>query len=116
VKNTVPLRRLLGAGAALERLAAKTWILSGSGGPPDVKAPERCDRRSFKRARTDDRDLDVSALRARVATKSPSAMAANHAGRIQQFADATGDSSRIHLDVERAGKESPFKATIAHGS
>jgi len=36
-------------------------------------------------------------------------------GRIQQFADATGDHQWIHLDVGRAARESPFKTTIAHG-
>jgi acyl dehydratase len=35
--------------------------------------------------------------------------------RIQQFADATLDHQWIHLDVERARRESPFKAPIAHG-
>jgi acyl dehydratase len=35
--------------------------------------------------------------------------------RIQQFADATLDHQWIHVDVERAKKESPFKAPIAHG-
>ncbi|MEO8366602.1 MAG: MaoC family dehydratase [Pseudoxanthomonas sp.] len=35
--------------------------------------------------------------------------------RIQRFADATGDQQWIHTDSERAGRESPFKATIAHG-
>jgi len=35
--------------------------------------------------------------------------------RIQQFADATGDHQWIHLDVDRAARESPFNATIAHG-
>jgi acyl dehydratase len=35
--------------------------------------------------------------------------------RIQQFADATGDHQWIHLDVERAARESPYKTTIAHG-
>src|SRR5215471_15587337 len=35
--------------------------------------------------------------------------------RIQQFADATGDHQWIHVDVERARRESPFKNTIAHG-
>lgn len=35
--------------------------------------------------------------------------------RIQQFADATGDHQWIHVDVERSRRESPFKATIAHG-
>jgi acyl dehydratase len=35
--------------------------------------------------------------------------------RINKFADATGDRQWIHLDVERASRESPFKTTIAHG-
>jgi acyl dehydratase len=35
--------------------------------------------------------------------------------RIQQFANATEDSQWIHLDVERAQRESPYGATIAHG-
>jgi acyl dehydratase len=35
--------------------------------------------------------------------------------RIQQFADATLDHQWIHVDVERALRESPFKAPIAHG-
>jgi acyl dehydratase len=35
--------------------------------------------------------------------------------RIQQFADATGDQQWIHTDAERAAKESPHGATIAHG-
>jgi acyl dehydratase len=35
--------------------------------------------------------------------------------QINQFADATLDHQWIHTDVERAGKESPFKTTIAHG-
>jgi acyl dehydratase len=35
--------------------------------------------------------------------------------RIQQFADATLDHQWIHVDVERARKESPFRAPIAHG-
>jgi acyl dehydratase len=35
--------------------------------------------------------------------------------RINAFADATGDHQWIHVDVERAGRESPFHTTIAHG-
>jgi len=35
--------------------------------------------------------------------------------RIQQFAEATEDRQWIHLDSERAQKESPYGATIAHG-
>ena len=35
--------------------------------------------------------------------------------RIDAFADATGDHQWIHVDPERAGAETPFGATIAHG-
>ena len=35
--------------------------------------------------------------------------------RINQFAEATEDRQWIHLDRERAARESPFKQTIAHG-
>ena len=34
---------------------------------------------------------------------------------INRFAELTGDHQWIHVDVERAKKESPFKGTIAHG-
>jgi acyl dehydratase len=35
--------------------------------------------------------------------------------RINLFAEATEDRQWIHLDRERAERESPFKTTIAHG-
>jgi acyl dehydratase len=35
--------------------------------------------------------------------------------RINGFADATLDHQWIHVDVERAKVESPYKSTIAHG-
>jgi acyl dehydratase len=35
--------------------------------------------------------------------------------RIEQFAHATEDRQWIHLDRERAGRESPYGGTIAHG-
>ena len=34
---------------------------------------------------------------------------------IDSFAEITGDRQWIHVDVERAKRESPFKAPIAHG-
>jgi len=34
---------------------------------------------------------------------------------IDRFAELTGDRQWIHLDVERAKRESPFGATVAHG-
>lgn len=35
--------------------------------------------------------------------------------RINLFADATLDHQWIHVDAERASRESPYKSTIAHG-
>ena len=35
--------------------------------------------------------------------------------QVNLFADATGDHQWIHIDVERAKKESPFGGPIAHG-
>ncbi len=34
---------------------------------------------------------------------------------VNKFADVTHDHQWIHIDVERAKKESPYKTTIAHG-
>ncbi len=34
---------------------------------------------------------------------------------ISNFADATHDHQWIHIDAERAARESPFGATVAHG-
>ena len=35
--------------------------------------------------------------------------------RIDEFADCTGDRQWIHVDAERARRESPYGGTIAHG-
>lgn len=35
--------------------------------------------------------------------------------QINRFAEVTGDHQWIHVDVERARRESPYKTTIAHG-
>ena len=35
--------------------------------------------------------------------------------RIKQFADCTGDQQWIHVDVDRAKRESPFRTPVAHG-
>ena len=35
--------------------------------------------------------------------------------RIQQFAEWTEDRQWIHIDRERAGRESPYGKTVAHG-
>ena len=35
--------------------------------------------------------------------------------RINQFAEVTGDQQWIHIDPERAKRESPYGTTVAHG-
>src|SRR5262249_58186151 len=35
---------------------------------------------------------------------------------IDEFAELSGDDQWIHVDVERAKKESPFGTTVAHGN
>jgi acyl dehydratase len=35
--------------------------------------------------------------------------------RIDRFAEATGDQQWIHVEPERAQKESPYGSTVAHG-
>ncbi|HET9611071.1 MAG TPA: MaoC family dehydratase [Acidimicrobiales bacterium] len=35
--------------------------------------------------------------------------------RVDRFAEATGDHQWIHVDVERARRESPFGGPVAHG-
>jgi len=35
--------------------------------------------------------------------------------KIDQFADCTGDRQWLHVDPERARRQSPFRTTIAHG-
>jgi acyl dehydratase len=36
-------------------------------------------------------------------------------GHIDEFADATGDDQWIHVDSERAARDSPYGVTVAHG-
>lgn len=59
---------------------------------------------------------DAGALRA-LAGAAPilSAWREVSAAGVQAFADATGDHQWIHLDAERARRESPFGGPIAHG-
>lgn len=60
---------------------------------------------------------DIAALQARVGEPfSPYGETVDvPQERIQQFADVTLDHQWIHLDVERAQRESPLRTTIAHG-
>jgi acyl dehydratase len=58
-----------------------------------------------------------------IAFMSPNLGAEIHVGpwltidqdRIDRFAEVTGDVQWIHTDPERAAKESPYGATVAHG-
>lgn len=45
----------------------------------------------------------------------PSSWVTVSQGRIDDFARATGDDQWIHVDAERAKRDSPFGRTIAHG-
>lgn len=67
--------------------------------------------------KTEIRFDDVEALRARVGEAfSPYGPQFELTQElISRFADVTGDHQWIHLDVERARRESPFGTTIAHG-
>ena len=60
---------------------------------------------------------DIEALRAQVREEfgpfGPEVEVSQ--GMIDQFAEITGDDQWIHVDVDRAKRESPFGATIAHG-
>lgn len=60
---------------------------------------------------------DVAALQARVGEPySPWGQQVTITqDMINRFADVTIDHQWIHIDVERAQKESPLKTTIAHG-
>ncbi|WP_322054662.1 MaoC family dehydratase [Paraburkholderia bannensis] len=59
---------------------------------------------------------DLAALRALVGAEPfVSPWREVSAASVQGFADATGDHQWIHIDAERARRESPFGGPIAHG-
>jgi acyl dehydratase len=60
---------------------------------------------------------DIAGLRAKIGSEFSSFGPAVDVTQemIDRFADLTGDHQWIHVDVERAKRESPFKGTIAHG-
>src|SRR4051812_10163225 len=61
-------------------------------------------------------DIDIPSLRSRIGVElAVSDWFEITQSRIDQFADATGDHQWIHVDRERAARESPSKTTIAHG-
>ena len=59
---------------------------------------------------------DLAALERAVGTRvAQSAWLTVTQPMIDEFAEATGDHQWIHVDPERAARESPYKTTIAHG-
>jgi acyl dehydratase len=59
---------------------------------------------------------DLAELRALVGQEvAASGWVAVNQSRIQLFADATEDHQWIHVDPERAQRNSPYHGTIAHG-
>jgi acyl dehydratase len=61
-------------------------------------------------------NLSLSGLRDRVGQElGLSDWATIDQPRIDTFASCTGDEQWIHVDVERARRESPFRGPIAHG-
>jgi acyl dehydratase len=60
--------------------------------------------------------LPLSRLAERVGSElGPSSWTVLDQARIDQFAQCTGDAQWIHVDPERAARESPFGGTVAHG-
>ena len=60
--------------------------------------------------------IDIATLRDRVGQEiAVSDWLLVDQARVDRFADATGDHQWIHVDPVRAGAESPFRSTIAHG-
>jgi acyl dehydratase len=57
--------------------------------------------------------LDVHHLRALVGKEMVSPWREVTQEAVSQFADVTGDRQWIHVDVERARRESPFGGTVA---
>ncbi|GJJ03296.1 MaoC family dehydratase [Duganella rhizosphaerae] len=59
---------------------------------------------------------NLAAMKAEIGNEvAVSAWVAITQARIDLFADATGDHQWIHTDAERAARESPYGATVAHG-
>ena len=62
------------------------------------------------------KELTLASLGARVGEEiGVSNWVAIDQARIDAFASCTGDHQWIHVDVERAKRESPFRGPIAHG-
>jgi acyl dehydratase len=59
--------------------------------------------------------LDIAQLHASIGREAISPWREVTQAAIAQFADVTGDRQWIHVDAERASRESPYGTTIAHG-
>jgi len=60
--------------------------------------------------------IPLSRLVERVGSElGPSSWITLDQARIDEFAHCTGDDQWIHVDRERAARESPFGGTVAHG-
>jgi acyl dehydratase len=60
--------------------------------------------------------MTVEELRARVGQEvGVSGWRAIEQDQIDRFSEVTGDDQWIHIDVDRAQRESPYENTIAHG-
>jgi acyl dehydratase len=59
--------------------------------------------------------IDLRQLHASIGREAVSPWRAVTQDAIAQFAEVTGDRQWIHLDGERARRESPYGGTIAHG-
>ena len=61
-------------------------------------------------------NLTLAGLSERIGTElGLSEWAVIDQARIDAFASCTGDHQWIHVDVERARRESPFRSPVAHG-
>jgi acyl dehydratase len=61
-------------------------------------------------------DLTLSGIRGRIGQElGISDWVTIDQPRIDMFASCTGDHQWIHVDVERAKRESPFRGPVAHG-
>ena len=59
--------------------------------------------------------IDIAQLQASIGREAVSPWREVTQEAIAQFADVTGDQQWIHLDAERARRDSPYGTTIAHG-
>jgi acyl dehydratase len=59
--------------------------------------------------------IDIARLSESVGKEFVSAWRVVAQDAIAQFAEVTGDQQWIHVDPERAARESPYGTTIAHG-